>query len=279
MLSHAQTVDSLDPKDRIVVQVFDRLCRSILESGDTASAAQRLWLVPDVAARFVHGVATDEDARRVAPVVHRLRRDVAHIINQRLDRTAARTAIARRIAAARAAFAFRPWRMSDATRYATLLGDQAVWDALPDEYPGAMTEPMARDLIEISNGWSERHVVYAVEWRGQAIGQVRLQFDSSVFANDAEISYWLGTPYWGQGLGTSIVTLFTADSFHRKPELERIFAVVLDGNVPSTRLLEKAGYRYESFRYLNVLKGGSKRSSLVFGLSRADYEKLDQSFT
>ena len=276
MLSHAQTIDGADPTDGIVGQVFDRLCRSILESGDTASAEQRLWLVPDVAARFVHRVATDDDARRVAPLVNRLRREVAHLINQRLDRTAARTVISRRVADARNAFAFRPWRVSDAPRYATLLDNQAVWDALPDEYPGTLTEAMARDLIEIANGWSDRHVVYAVEWRGQAIGQVRLQFDSSVFADEAEISYWLGTPYWGQGLGTSIVTLFTADSFRRKPELERIFAVVLDGNTASMRLLEKAGYRYESFRYLNVLKGGSKRSSHVFGLSRADYEKLDQ---
>jgi RimJ/RimL family protein N-acetyltransferase len=277
MSSHVHTVDRSDPRDIVVVQVFDRLCRSILnEPGDRASAEQRLWVIPDVAARFVYGVTTDEDARRVAPVVHRLRTEVGHVINRHLDRVAVRRTITRRVAAARTEFAFRAWRPTDAPRYAALLGDQAVWDALPDEYPGTLTEPMARDLIEISNGWSDRHAVYAVEWRGQAIGQVRLQFDSSAFADDAEISYWLGTPYWGQGLGTSIVSVFTADSFRRTPELERIFAVVLDGNAASMRLLEKAGYRYESFRYSNVVKGGTKRSSHVFGLSRADYEKLDE---
>ena len=276
MPSRLQTSGGSDPRDAAVVQVFDHLCRSILnEPGDSASAERRLWVIPDVAARFVYGVTTDEDARRLAPVVHRLRTEVGHVINGRLDRTAARRAIAQRVAAARTEFTFRAWRATDAPRYAVLLDDQAVWDALPDEYPGTLTEPMARDLIEISNGWSDRHAVYAVEWRGEAIGQVRLQFDSSAFADDAEISYWLGTPYWGRGLGTSIVSLFTADSFRRTPELQRIFAVVLDGNSASMRLLEKAGYRYESFRYMNVLKGGTKRSSHVFGLTRSDYEKLD----
>jgi RimJ/RimL family protein N-acetyltransferase len=277
MSLRTQSVETRQPGERHVAHVFDRLCQSILNehNGNGAAAEQRLWKVPDIAAGFVFQVTTDEERRRVAPIVHRLRADVAHLINQRVDRSAIRRDLGRLVAGARAEFVFRPWRATDSVRYAALLDNPAIWDAMPDEYPGPLTETMAQDLIEISNGWSDRHLVSAVEWRGQPIGQVRLQFDSSEFPDAAEISYWLGADYWGQGLGTSIVSAFTADSFRYRPRLERIFAIVLDGNSASMRVLEKAGYRYESFRYCNVLKSGTKRSSHVLGLSRADYTSLD----
>jgi len=275
-MSRTQRVDYRDPKDPVVSKVFDSLCRSILKDQRSIPLAERrLWSAPDVAARFVFGAVTDDDSRRIAPVIHRLRAEAGNLLNLRLDRSAARAALGQRLAAARAEFTFRPWRIADSARYAELLGNRTVWDSLPDEYPGELTESMARDLIEISNGWSDRHIVYAVEWRGVAIGQVRLQFDSSEFPDAAEISYWLGAPYWGQGLGTGIVTLFTAESFQRRRDLDRLFGVVLDGNAASMRLLEKAGYRRESFRYLNVTKNGRKRSSHVFGLSRADYTGVE----
>ena len=265
-----------DPRAPYVAQVFEHLCRSILDGeGDPGAAERRLWAAPETAAHFVFGVITDDQRRQVEPLIHRLRGDAGQLINRRLDRSVSKSEIAARVAAARFEFLLRPWRAADARRYAALLESEAVWNALPDEYPGPLSDAMASNLIDISNGWSDRHVVFAVEWRGEAIGQVRLQFDSSDFADTAEISYWLGVDYWDRGLGTSIVSLFTAECFRRRPDLNRIFAVVLDGNAGSTRVLQKAGYRYESFRYHNVVKDGSTRSSRVFGLCRADYAMVD----
>lgn len=276
MAVHAPNANIQNPREAIVGQVFDSLCRSILrERGNDALTEQRLWRAPDLAARFVFGATTDAHGRRIAPVVHHLRTEVSQIINLRLDRSAIRNMLSQRLASARTEFSFRPWRIADAGRYVALLDHQSVWESLPDEYPGTMTEPMARDLIEISNGWSDRHAVSAVEWHGQPIGQVRLQFDSSTFADAAEISYWLGPEYWNRGLGTRLVSLFTADSFRQRPRLERLFAVVLDGNTASMRLLEKAGYRYEAFRYRNVPKNGQRRSSHVLSVSRADYAMIE----
>jgi RimJ/RimL family protein N-acetyltransferase len=273
-----QHLEPVEPKEPLVTDVFEHLCQSILgDCADPMIAEHRLWTVPETAAHFVFGVTTDDQRRRVAPLIHRLRTGVGELINRRLDRSVSKGLLAQRVNAARSEFLLRPWRVGDARRYAALLESEAVWDALPDEYPGPLSEAMASNLIDISNGWAERHVVFAVEWRGEPIGQARLQFDSSDFSDAAEISYWLGVPYWGRGLGTNIVSLFTAECFRRRPHLNRIFAVVLDGNAASMRVLEKAGYRYESFRYQNVVKAGAKRSSHVFGLCRADYAMPDGS--
>jgi RimJ/RimL family protein N-acetyltransferase len=126
--------------------------------------------------------------------------------------------------------------------------------------------------VAIANGWSSRHFVNAVEWHNLPVGQVRLQFDSSPYPDAVEISYWIARPYWGQGLATKVVSMFTADCFSERPQIDRVFAQVLDRNRASMRVLEKAGYRFESFRYQNVTKGDRKHSSHFFGVCRADYD-------
>jgi RimJ/RimL family protein N-acetyltransferase len=262
-----------DPTARLAKEVLLHLCRStLLHRNDGPQVQQQLARLPEIAAYFVTGAVTDEDRRRVDPLVHRLRATVQSVIDQRVDRSASRRLLADRVAAARETFILRPWRSEDAPRLAALLDNERLWSELPDDYPGPFTDALAHHLIEISNGWAERHVVEAVVWRGEPIGQVRLQADSSPYPDEAEISYWVGEPYWGKGLATGFVTLFTAESFRRRPSLKRVFAVVLDGNIASMRVLEKAGYRYESFRFQNVSKRNGARSTHLFGVGRNDYE-------
>lgn len=242
----------------------------------SATAARRLWNLPEAAAYFVFGAVTNAERQKLDPVVHDLRARAAKIINERLDRADAKQAIADSLAVARSELTLRPWHAGDASRVATFLASRRLWEGLPDERPVEVTENLADELIAISNGWSDRHLVRAIECRGQAIGQVRLQFDSSPFSDISEISYWLGESHWGKGHATKAVTLFTAECFRQHPQLQGIFAKVLDNNEASMRVLEKAGYRYESFRHANVVKSGVERSTHVLSVARSDYEALPE---
>jgi RimJ/RimL family protein N-acetyltransferase len=267
-----------DSGELVAARVFAELCRMTLDdrSIPSATAARRLWNLPEAATYFVFGAVTNAERQKVDSIVHDLRGRAGKIINERLDCAAAKQAIAESLASARRDFALRPWRPTDAPLLAGFLSSTKLWEGLPDERPAIVTEQLADELIAISNGWSERHVVNALEYRGQVIGQVRLQFDSSAFSDTSEISYWIGEPHWGNGHATKAVTLFTAECFHRRPQLQGIFAQVLDGNQASIRVLEKAGYRYESFRHGNVTKGGCRRSTHVLSVCRADYEALPE---
>jgi ribosomal-protein-alanine N-acetyltransferase len=272
-MTSTPSVDAPDPREVLTEQVFSSLCQSVFgKATDSLIANKRLWQLPEVATYFVYCALTDDDKRRVEPTVHRLRARVGKLINDQLDRSAVKRAIAETVAIARREFVLRSWQPADAVQLASFLGSQRLWQGLPDDYPGQMNEQLAGELIAISNGWSERHSVNAVEWRGHPVGQVRLQFDSSPFPDAAEISYWIAEPYWGQGIATKVVALFTADSFSCQPHIHRIFAQVLEGNLASMRVLEKVGYRYESFRYQNVTKSDGRHSSHIFGICRADYE-------
>jgi [ribosomal protein S5]-alanine N-acetyltransferase len=269
----ASASDGVDVRTALTEQVFSRLCQSTLqETTDSSTAAQRLWRLPEISAAFVFNAITDEDKRRLDPLVHRLRAEAGSLINTRLDRTEAKQTLAKRLSVAREELVLRPWRPDDAPTLATLLDNPTLWELLPDEYPGQVTEQLADELIAIANGWSERHVVRAVEWRQRVVGQVRLQFDSSPFSDAAEISYWIGQPYWAQGLATKAVTLFTADSFEERSNLPMMFAQILSGNVASMHVVEKAGYRRESFHYQNVTKRAGRHSTHVYGVCRQDYD-------
>lgn len=141
-----------------------------------------------------------------------------------------------------ARLSFRAWEMSDVPAYRALLDDEDLWRYMPETWPGQVCDEMARNLIAISTA-APHHAVRAVLRDGQPAGQVRLAFARhGEDRSEAEISYWIGRPYWGQGLGRRVVAQATAQAFRDHPALRRIFARVHPDNIASARVLELAGY-------------------------------------
>jgi ribosomal-protein-alanine N-acetyltransferase len=60
----------------------------------------------------------------------------------------------------------------------------------------------------------------------------------------AELGYWIGVPYWGQGFTTETAKAVMAFGFE-KLQLHRIHASHFAGNTASCRVLEKLGMRHE----------------------------------
>jgi RimJ/RimL family protein N-acetyltransferase len=140
---------------------------------------------------------------------------------------------------------FRPWSDDDLETYVALLDDPDVWLWLPETYPDPLTDDLALDLIAIS-GLEMHHEVRAVLWRDQPVGQVRLQWDAprepGAVPCSAEIGYWLGKPFWGQGIGRAMVQRAMSESFARHPHLESLWAQVHPENPASAKVLEAAGF-------------------------------------
>jgi ribosomal-protein-alanine N-acetyltransferase len=60
----------------------------------------------------------------------------------------------------------------------------------------------------------------------------------------AELGYWIGVPYWGQGFATEAASAVMAFGFETL-RLNRIYASHFAGNTASQRVLEKIGMRHE----------------------------------
>ena len=168
-----------DPRFGIAKELLVRLVRSVLrEETEARETEARLWRLPESAAYYTFNATSHADRQALAPLVHELRAEVAGIIEALVEREPARTRLGHRLHEAACRCELRPWRSDDTAAYSALLDNERVWAMLPEPYPGPITRSMAADLIALSNGAPERHMVRAAIWRREPVGQVRLEFES-----------------------------------------------------------------------------------------------------
>lgn len=105
---------------------------------------------------------------------------------------------------------------------------------------------------------------------GKIIGTISLMHLDNTRRN-AELGYWLGKQYWRRGITKEALTLILDYGFNAL-ELVRIYAKVLYPNLPSIRLLQRAGFRYEGRIRKSFFRDGNWFDELVFALLKEDFK-------
>jgi RimJ/RimL family protein N-acetyltransferase len=85
----------------------------------------------------------------------------------------------------------------------------------------------------------------------------------------AELGYWTGVPYWGQGYMTEAVRAVIAFGFDTLG-LHRIQATAYPRNVGSWRVMEKAGMTYEGTLREFYVKNGVPEDARMYAVLRSD---------
>ena len=229
------------PVQQLLEESTTKLVNGILTcSGEPRSKAQRLWQI----GRVVPAALNCRSQAAAAGVTHALHGMAARIIAaNNLDEVSREQHYARAAAFAES-FALRPWTSTDKTRYSELLNDRLMWEQLPERFPEPFTEELAEQLIEFVNGQDNQYV-RAMTRAGTPVGQLRLEFPATDDRRSAEISYWIGRNYWGQGLASKLVGYGVLHLFQAFPELDYVFAKVMVSNPASAALLRKASFREE----------------------------------
>ena len=83
--------------------------------------------------------------------------------------------------------------------------------------------------------------------------KIGLTIQKDVYKKSAEIGYWIGEPFWGNGIATKAVELITEYGFN-KLALNRVYAGVFEYNITSMKVLEKNGYKKEGIFKNAILK-------------------------
>ena len=123
-----------------------------------------------------------------------------------------------------------------------MLNDPPVWEHLPEDWPGEVTEDMARDLIEIARAGRHQQV-QAIEADGEPVGQIRLlRGQGAAGPGEAEIGYWLGRAHWGRGLASAAVAMAARAALSSPDAPHALVARVHQANRASARVLEKCGF-------------------------------------
>ena len=138
----------------------------------------------------------------------------------------------------------RSWEEKDAEdlyKYASHpeVGPIAGW-------PVHTSEENSREVIRDVLSAPDTYAMVLKE-TGHPVGSIGLMVGEAsnlrVPDNEGEIGYWIGVPYWGQGLVPEAVREIMRYGFEEL-KLEKMWCGYFDGNEKSKRVQEKCGFRY-----------------------------------
>ena len=160
----------------------------------------------------------------------------------------------------------RPWRSDDIDDLLLHADDPEVPRGLSDRFPHPYTRADA-DAFLAGRVVDLRHPVFAIEIEGRACGGIGAHPGVGERAVGAELGYWLGRRYWGQGRMTRIVGAFAPWAIDVLA-LQRLQATVLDFNAASARVLQKNGFSEEGVLRRAVRKHGVVHDLRLFARLR-----------
>ena len=160
----------------------------------------------------------------------------------------------------------RPWRLDDAESLAKHANDRKVWLSLRDKFPHTYTSEDARKFLE-ATGKFEPITDFCIEVNGDAVGGIGIHLGIDFDRHTAELGYWLGEEFWARGITTEAVVAFSDFCFDAF-SLRRIYAEPFANNRASARVLEKAGFVFESCLKNNVIKDGKLLDSLLYARTK-----------
>ncbi len=161
----------------------------------------------------------------------------------------------------------REWREADAESLALQADDRRVWLGLRDAFPHPYGIEDARRFIGFARQKSPP-TYFAIEVTGKLAGGIGYTQHSDVERIGAEVGYWLGCPFWGQGIATAALRLVTEHAFRANVELRRLYAVPYCSNPASARVLEKAGYECEGTLRQSAIKDGQVLDQWMYAILR-----------
>jgi len=117
-----------------------------------------------------------------------------------------------------------------------------------------------RDLVEGDVASIARHAddprtAFAIATTEEAFGVIGYIPGQDVYRFSAEIGYWIGQEYWGRGIMTDAVAIFSEYLFETF-KFNRLYAGIFSSNPASGRVLEKAGFTCEGILRAHVTKNG-----------------------
>jgi [ribosomal protein S5]-alanine N-acetyltransferase len=139
----------------------------------------------------------------------------------------------------------RPFGPADAPAVQKLAGDFKIADTtalMPHPYPDGAAEAWIASLPPEFE--TRTHVTFAVVRRdgGELVGAAGLRIEATHAR--ADLGYWIGVPFWGQGYATEAARALVDYGF-QSLLLNRISAEHLTRNPASGRVLQKIGMTYE----------------------------------
>jgi len=162
----------------------------------------------------------------------------------------------------------RAYSEADIAELVPLIGAREV-AATTGRIPHPYTVEDARQFLAKIEADREVSLAITLRENGRLMGGIGLRLVEG--HQNAELGYWLGVPFWGQGYATEAAREMLRYGFENL-HLHRIFATHFKHNPASGRVLRKIGMRYEGCQREHVLKWDQFLDSELYGILRREWE-------
>jgi RimJ/RimL family protein N-acetyltransferase len=167
----------------------------------------------------------------------------------------------------------RAYALTDVPALVALAGAREV-AATTLRIPHPYSESDARDFVASAQEdqvcGAGLHLAIVLRDSDMLCGGVGLRIESE--HRRAELGYWIGVPYWGNGYGTEAARALVRYGFETLG-LRRIFACHFAGNLASARVLRKGGMRHEGRLRAHLQKWGEFIDLEMYGVLESDAER------
>ncbi|GAA4191438.1 GNAT family protein [Microbacterium oryzae] len=142
------------------------------------------------------------------------------------------------------------------------------WEATSPE--GAVSFDMRAGVRRLLQQYRDgAGVPMVMEYGGDVCGQLNIWGIARGSLSSATIGYWVSERYAGRGITPTAVALATDLAF-TELGLHRMEICIRPENVPSLRIVQKLGFRYEGLRRRYIHIDGDWRDHYAFALVRED---------
>ncbi len=162
----------------------------------------------------------------------------------------------------------RPYREEDIAELLPIIGTREV-AATTLRIAHPYTEQDARDFLALGREPGKIWLAITLRNDGKQIGGIGLRVDDQ--HQHAELGYWLGLPYWGQGYATEAGRELLRYGFEDLG-LHRVFASHFKQNPSSGRILVKLGMRHEGCQREHLRKWDQFVDSELYGILRQEWQ-------
>lgn len=168
----------------------------------------------------------------------------------------------------------RPWLPEDAQALYTYASDPEVGP--PAGWPPHESVESSRRIIEDVLGAAETYAVCLKS--GQPIGSIGLKLKGSTDMTDredeCELGYWIGKPYWGQGLIPEAARALLRYAFETL-NMNAVWCGYYEGNEKSKKVQAKLGFVYQyTTEDLDVALMGERRTGHTNLMTKERWQKI-----
>lgn len=160
----------------------------------------------------------------------------------------------------------RTWKQEDLAYLVKNANNPKIADRLTDAFPSPYTLEKGQEFLDrVMN--QDPCEILAIDLNGKVIGNIGIHPQNDVSRLNAELGYFIGETYWGNGYAVEAIKLMIEYAFEHFP-INRIFARPFGSNLASQKVLEKAGFVLDARIEGILIKNGQIEDELIYSIRK-----------